>query len=271
MNRSKLAGVVSALLCLVASACGKAGTPPKSDGAQTSNEQIASSSSPQTPGTAAGVGDMDQIVTPENLGANLKYVEALIGGPAMRTMKDDLGIERNFYKRGECYIQVNVKEARVVSVGASNLDAEGCDVDVGFLLSQGSHVMASKTKYADYVVRGPLHFTDGQVPSCNACGEGLSPYALIDGYSAIGNFDVRLSGDGDMDAGEKWRDLIRNSGVLDHNLPQTKENCPLRAFDAQGFEFLKHTKVTGIVFGIPGNVQPVCSGEAIWDEIRRSF
>lgn len=271
MHPKKLSIVVCALACLLVWGCGKADASGERGDHPANAEAVAvapESRPVQSVSTAGGA--LGEIVTPEVLGTNLKYVESLIGRPAMRTMTDALGIERNFYKRGDCYIQVGAKDARVVSVGADNLGSEGCDVDVGSLLTGRGHIMASQTKYADYSVRGPLHFTDGQIPGCNACGEGM-PYALIDGYSAIGNFDVQLSGDGDYNTGSKWRDIIRDSGVDDTKLPLTKENCPLRAFDAQGFELMKGLKVTGIAFGVPNALQPVCSGEVIHDQIMRQF
>lgn len=134
--------------------------------------------------------------------------------------------------------------------------------------------MASKTTFRDYAWRGPLHFTDPQLPSCNACGEG-SFHAIIDGVGALSMLSVQLEGatytpDSRYD---DWRSLLRSNGVDgsdDEALPVTSSNCPLRRFDREAYELLKGTKVTGIAFSrTPEVLQPQCNGKTVWSLIRR--
>jgi len=222
---------------------------------------------------------LNEIVNPAMLGKTLKYAEFKIGSPAMREVTDDLGIQRNFYEVNGCTVVISVSKNNVVSVGMSLEPSKGCDLDVNGIAEGSAHrskakILASKTTFRDYAWRGPLHFTDPQLPSCNACGEG-SFHATIDGVGALSMLSVQLEGatytaDSRYD---EWRSLLRNSGVDgsdDDALPVTSSNCPLRRFDQEAQELLKGTKVTGIAFSrTPEILQPQCSGKTVWPLIHR--
>ena len=212
---------------------------------------------------------LSKVVSPSLIGVTLKYAEALIGTPAMNEMTDQFGTQRNDYMLGNCPIGLGVKDGKVVSVSASIDPAAGCDFDVSGIVqkSSPSGIMASTTIFKDYAWRGQLHFTDPQLPSCNACGEGTFN-AAVDGVGALGNLDVQLTGWTDSQGYEEWRDLLREAGIgniPENTFPMTRANCPLVPLDAQAFELLKNTKVRGIAFGRDrvSAIQPLCSGAAV--------
>jgi hypothetical protein len=215
---------------------------------------------PPSVGTAEPRGRFQQIVSPGSLGANLAYVENQIGQPAKFTRVDGLGITRNLYEVSGCVVNVGVLEGKVVSIGMM-LKPNVCDLDVSEILGVRSPILASATTYRDWSSRGQLHFTDDQIPSCNACGEGF-PNAIIDGYSAGGLFDIMLSGWGDFSKASQWKDAIWNSGIDLDKLPTTKE-CPLRQFDGLAYSLMADTPVEGVEFGRIGAVQPVCSARPV--------
>lgn len=210
---------------------------------------------------------INKIVNPGFLGVTVKYAEFMIGSPAMREKIDDLGFQRNTYERGDCYIDVGIKNDKVVSVGMYFEPKKGCDVDVSNIVNRQGVSMDSMTRFKDYAWRGELHFTSPQFPSCNACGEGPF-YATIDGTGAMGYLSVQLTGDayGSGSQYDAWMSLLERNGVEGHSLPLTAENCPLRRFDAQAFNLLKNTRVTGIAFSSSLNraLQPECSGKTVW-------
>lgn len=200
---------------------------------------------------------IQRIVSPDILGSNSAYVESLLGTPPRHTAVDGVGITRNTYEVGECFITTGVRGGRVVSVGLG-LTPGVCDVDVAELLGRSQPTLASATTYRDWSVRGPLHFTDLQMPSCMACWESY-PFALIDGTSARGMFDILLNGLGDWEGANAWSEAVRQSGLDLDNLPYSGSGCPLRAFDQIGFEQMANTRVDTIEFGRPDAVQPACS------------
>lgn len=216
---------------------------------------------------------LNKIVNPSLLGTTVKYAEFLIGAPAMLERMDDVGIQRNSYERKGCYISLGVDNGKVISVGMFFDTAKGCDLDVSETVNRRG-AKGSKTTFKDYAWRGPLHFTDPQLPSCNACGEG-SFNALIDGVGVMSNLSIQLSADtyGPGNNHDAWRSLLRKNGIdgsPSKALPLTAENCPLRKFDAQAYEILKNTPVTGIAYSrTPEALQPTCSGETVWSLIRR--
>ena len=222
---------------------------------------------------AAAAAPLDKIVNPSFLGVTVKYAEFMIGVPAMREKIDDLGFQRNLYERDGCYIQLGVKSGQVVSVGMYFNPKNGCDLDLSDTTNRPG-ARGSQTTFKDYAWRGPLHFTDPQLPSCNACGEG-SFNATVDGVGVMGNVSVQLSADtyGPGNKHGAWRDLLRANGIdgtREDSLPLTAENCPLRRFDAQAFNLLKDTRVTGIAFSrTRGALQPACSGTTVWSLNRR--
>jgi hypothetical protein len=59
-------------------------------------------------------------------------------------------------------------------------------------------------------VGGPLHFTDRQLPACNAWGEGTFS-AAVDGVAALGNLVDQLTG---------W---IDSEGLINEKQPQEKQ------------------------------------------------
>jgi hypothetical protein len=222
---------------------------------------------------AAASTPLDKIVNPSFIGVTVKYAEFAIGVPAMRERTDDLGFQRNTYERDGCYIQLGIKSGQVVSVGMYFNPKIGCDINAAEATKRPG-VRGSQTKFKDYAWRGPLHFTDPQLPSCNACGEGTFN-ATVDGVGVLNNVSVQLSGD-TYAPGNKydaWRDLLRANGIdgrSEDALPLTAENCPLRRFDAQAFNLLKDVRVTGIAFSrTPEALQPACSGKTVWSLIRR--
>lgn len=219
---------------------------------------------------------LSKIVSPSLIGVTLKYAEALIGIPAMTEITDQFGTQRNVYMLGKCPIKLGVKAGKVVSVSASIDSTVGCDFDVSGIVqkSSSSETMASTTTFKDYAWRGQLHFTDPQLPSCNACDEGTFN-AAVDGIGALGNLDVQLTGWTDSQGYEEWRDLLRKAGIGDipeNSFPMTRATCPLVPFDAQAFELLKNTKVRGIAFGRDrvSAIQPLCSGAAVHELNRRA-
>lgn len=220
---------------------------------------------------------LDEIVTPDMLGVTVKYAEHKIGVPAMREKIDELGFQRNSYELNGCYISIGIKNSEVVSIGMYFQPEKGCDVDVSSVMHRSSGVIrGSSTTFKDYAWRGQLHFTDPQIPSCNACGEGTF-YAMIDGYGALGYLSVKLSADtyGPGNNHRAWRDMLgQNLGYEEFdNLPLTAKNCQLRNFDGQAFELLKDTKVTGIEYSrstlYPSPLQPQCSGKTVHSLILR--
>lgn len=206
---------------------------------------------------------LSKIVTPAFLGVTLKYAEYEIGVPAMREKKDALGLQHNTYVRDDCYITLGVKNNKVVSVGANVSKGGKCDVEVGDIVRRPG-AMASRTYFRDYAWRGQLHFTSTQIPSCNACGEG-SFNAMIDGVGMLGNVDIKLTAE-EWSGFSKWNDYLYEHGMdgdARMKLPMTGDNCPLRKFDALGYQLMQNTRVTGIEFGRYGSLQPQCSGEAV--------
>lgn len=222
---------------------------------------------------ASAAAPLNEIVNPSLLGVTVKYAESIIGSPAMYEKVDDLGFQRNLYKRNDCYIRLGIKNKTVVSVGMYFQPEKGCDVDVSEIVNKAG-VRGSMTRFKDYARRGPLYFTSPQLPVCNACGEG-SFNATIEGVGMLGNLSVQLSGDtyGPGNNYEAWRDLLRSNGIdgsREDALPLTAKNCPLRRFDEQAFSLLKDTRVTGIEFSrTPGALQPECSGKTVWSLIMR--
>lgn len=219
---------------------------------------------------ASAAAPLIKIVNPSFLGVTVKYAEFMIGSPAMREKIDDLGFQRNTYELGDCYINVGIKNDKVVSVGMYFQPDKGCDVDVSDIVNRPS-VRGSMTRFKDYERWGDLHITDPQLPSCNACGEG-SFYATIDGVGAMGYLSVQLTGDsyGSGSQHDAWRNLLRINGVEGDSLPLAADNCPLRRFDAQAFSLLKNTPVTGIAFSRTHRaLQPECSGKTVWSLILR--
>lgn len=214
---------------------------------------------------------LSKIVTPDLLGVTIKFAEHQIGVPARKEKVDGLGILHHYYERQGCSIFVGTKDDKVVSVGA-NIPKKGgkCDIDVSNIVNKPG-TMASKTVFKDYAWRGILHFTNDQIPSCNACGEGTFN-AMIDGYSALGSVDIRLEGFED-DKWEAFADYMLKNG-MDYDerdkLPMTGYDCPLREYDAIGYEYLKNTRVIAIEFGRYGSLQPQCSGAAVHDLILRN-
>ncbi len=205
-------------------------------------------------------GKFQQVVNPASLGTNFAYLESIIGRPAKFTDVDVLGITRNRYEVSGCFLEVGVREGKVVSVGMM-LNPNTCDLDVSGLLGTASPTLASATTYRDWSSRGQLHFTDVQIPGCNACGEGF-PNAIIDGTSASGLFDIKLSGWADLSKADPWKEAIRESGLDLNSLPITKD-CPLREFDGLAYSLMADTPVDGIEFGRIGAVQPVCSASPV--------
>ncbi|RRU02341.1 hypothetical protein [Stenotrophomonas sp. 278] len=229
--------------------------------------------------TAQADTSLDEVVNPSMLGKTLKYAEFKIGSPAMREFTDDLGIRRNFYEVNGCTVAVSVSNSNVVSVGMSLEPTKGCDLDVngiaeGAKPGSKATILASKTTFKDYAWRGPLHFTDPQLPSCNACLEG-GFNANIDGVGALGMVSVQLEGATYTPDSryQDWRSLLRNNGIdgTDSDaLPITSSTCPLRRFDHQAYQLLKNTKVIGISFSRTSEVlQPQCSGKTVWPLIHR--
>ena len=222
---------------------------------------------------ALAAAPLNKIVNPGFLGVTVKYAELLIGSPAMREKMDDLGFQRNVYERDGCYIDVGVKNDKVISVGMYFQPEKGCDVDVSEIVSRPG-VKGSNTRFKDYAGRGDLHFTDPQLPSCNACGEG-SFNATIDGVSALGMLSVQLTGDtyGPGNNRDAWRDLLRKNGIdgtRENALPSTAEDCPLRRFGKQAFSLVKDARVTGIAYSRTHRaLQPECSGKTVWPLIMR--
>ncbi|MEG0007947.1 MAG: hypothetical protein RR721_07995 [Aeromonas sp.] len=214
---------------------------------------------------------LDEIVTPNMLGVTLKYAEHKIGIPAMKEKIDELGFQRNIYELNGCPIDMGVKNGEVVSIGMSFQPNNGCDVDVsGVMYKPSGVVKGSSTTFKDYAWRGQLHFTDPQMPTCNACWEGLF-YATIDGFSALGNISLKLTAYGGPESSHRaWKDMLEKNGLSYEEfekLPLTAQDCPLRHFDEQAFGLLKDTKVTGIEYGRsnmePQPLQPQCSGKTV--------
>ncbi|MFM5231315.1 hypothetical protein ACET9H_18965 [Aeromonas media] len=221
---------------------------------------------------------LDEIVTPNMIGVTLKYAEYKIGVPAMKEKIDDLGFQRNSYELNGCYIYMGIKNGEVVSIGMSFQPEIGCDVNVSGVMYQPSgFIKGSSTTFKDYAWRGQLHFTDPQIPTCNACWEGMF-YATIDGSSASNYISLKLTAYGGPESNHRaWKDMLENNGLnyeeLDR-LPLAAENCPLRRFDVQAFGLLKDTKVTGIEYGRsnvdPQPLQPQCSGKTVHSLMLRS-
>ncbi|WP_411833525.1 hypothetical protein [Pseudoxanthomonas mexicana] len=200
---------------------------------------------------------ISKIATPEILGTTVKYAEHLIGSPAMREGADLSGNKINTYRMEKCVIELGIDGSNVVSVRLHLIN--GCDVDVSDIVNK-PNTKATETTFKDYAYRGDLHFTDPQLPSCNACGEG-PVYALIDGVGATGNYDIQLGAFGVIhDEYQVWRDLLRSAGVDGDTLPTTAEGCPLRKYDEQAFSLMKDFKVESIAFGQRGYLQPACRG-----------
>jgi hypothetical protein len=218
--------------------------------------------------TATAAAPLDKIVHPGFLGVTVKYAEFMISVPAMREKIDDLGFQRNTYERDDFYIQLGVKSGQVVSVGLYFNPKNGCDLDVSDTIKT-SGARGSQTTFENYAWRGTLHFTDPQLPVYNACGEGTFN-ATVDGIGALDYVSVQLSADtyGPGSRWDAWRDLLRANGIDGTRkdlLSKTVENCPLRRFDAQAFNLLKDTRVTGIAFSRAREaLQPACSGTTVW-------
>lgn len=204
---------------------------------------------------------LERVVSPDILGSNSSFVENLLGQPARHTALDGMGVTRNTYEIGDCTLHTGVVEGRVVSVRL-NLIPGVCDIDVRELLGRPASTMASSTTYGDWSTRGALHFTDLQMPSCNACWESY-PYALIDGTSAQGSFDILLNGMGDWGRADVWHEAVRRSGLDLESLPNTGRGCPLRAFDEIGSMQMGATRVDTIEFGRRDAVQPACSARPV--------
>lgn len=235
---------LAALICIVAlGACGQP---------EDANAAPINSNASQQSGSA-----IQRVISPSAIGTTLAYTEHLLGTPAMRSNVDPIGVTRNIYQVGDCTVSVGVKNGKVVAVGMW-LKPGACDIEVSGLLFQQRPVMASSTRYRDWSQRGPLHFVDEQIPSCNACGEGF-PMAYVNGTSAGGLFDVMLSGWDNLDKADPWKDAIRNSGINLERLPITKDNCPLQRFDDLGARTMGNTPVESIQFGERGTLQPVCN------------
>ena len=217
-------------------------------------------------GTAQAGRPVGEVVSPRLLGRTLKYAEFLIESPAMRERTDALGVQRNTYRLGKCIVELGINDLTVVAVG-TYVGYEGCDLNVSEWV-QRKGAKASKTRLKDYAHWGPLHFTDAQLPSCNACGEG-GVSALIDGTSVMGNYEIQLVADGEAQARSEWRDLLAKAGVDGDSLPLTGMGCPLRQFDAQAFNLMKDYLVSSIAFGKRGALQPACSGKAVHSLILR--
>jgi hypothetical protein len=206
---------------------------------------------------------LSKIVTPALLGVTLKYAEYESGVPAMREKTDALGTQHNYYERSGCTIFLGIRDNKVVSVGAYVARDHKCDVNVSSIVNKPG-TMASSTVFRNYAWRGKLHFTSTQIPACNGCWEGQFN-AMMDGYGALGNVDIRLIGQ-DSKAWDAYDEYLYSHGMdgdARRKLPMTGDNCPLRRYDEVGYRLLQNTPVIGIEFGRFGSLQPQCSGEAV--------
>lgn len=206
---------------------------------------------------------LNKIVTPKLLGTNLRYAEHLIGSPPMRDGVDGVGVKRYFYNLNGCSVFIGSKDDKVVSVGAYISEKNDCDIDVSEIVNK-QNTMASTTILSDYAHRGDLHFTNTNIPSCNACREGEFN-AIIDGVGALNYTDIRLISK-ETNQWDKFNQYLYSSGMdgdARMALPMDGNSCPLRKYDGIGYKLLSNSKVIGIEFGRFGSLQPQCNGEAV--------
>lgn len=213
----------------------------------------------------SGKWTVQEVVDRSIIGVTQKYAEFKIGSPAITEKYDSLGIQRNLYQVGKCYVTLGIKNSEVVSV-RMYASKGTCDLNLSgkFPFSKPGK-MLTDTTFEDWSRLGPLHFVDPGLPSCNACGESdISVYGLIDAVGVNGMIEVQVGGGGSgNDAITKghsaWRDMLRNARIEGENLPVTAQNCPLRQFDKQAFQLMKGANVTSIGYGRPNTLQPACS------------
>lgn len=217
---------------------------------------------------------IQELVSDKVIGVTQKYAEFKIGSPAMTEKIDSLGIQRNDYKVGKCFVTLGIKNSEVVSVRMYASKGK-CDLDVSNRLSGSkTRKMLTDTTFEDWARPGELHFTDPSLPSCNACWESfVDVYGLIDAVGVNNMIEVQVgggsSGTGSGAKGyDAWREMIRKAGIIeDLHLPLSGFNCPLRKFDTLAFQLMKTVKIKSIGYGRPNTLQPQCS--ATTDQIHR--
>lgn len=208
---------------------------------------------------------VQEVVSRNIIGVTQKYAEFKIGSPAITEKTDSLGIQRNLYQVGKCYVTLGIQNSVVVSV-RMYASKGTCDLNLSDEYPFGKPgKMLTETTFEDWSRLGSLHFVDPGLPSCNACGEaGRFVYGLIDAVGANGMIEVQVGGGGSgNDAATKgysaWRDILSDARIDGESLPISGKNCPLRQFDKQAFHLMKSTKITSIGYGRSNTMQPACS------------
>lgn len=217
---------------------------------------------------------IQDIVNRSILGVSQKYAEFKIGSPAITEKTDSLGIQRNLYEVGQCYVTLGIRNSEVVSVRMYAYK-DKCDLDLSDDIFFGRPgTMLTDTTFEDWARLGTLHFVTPGLPSCNACGEtDIDVYGLVDAVGVTGMVEVQVGGNGfGNNAARKgydiWREMLRRAGIDGDKLPTSGSDCPLRQFDRQAYQLMKDFKVSSIGYGRPNTLQPACS--AVTDQQYRS-
>jgi hypothetical protein len=207
---------------------------------------------------------IQELVSRYTLGITQKYAEFKIGSPAITEKTDSLGIQRNLYKVGQCLVTLGIKNSEVVSV-RMNASKAKCDLDVSDEFLSKRRKMLTDTTFDDWAQRfGTLHFTDPDIPGCNACEESdFDVYGRVDASGVFGMIEVQVGGDSSGTAASKgheaWREMLSRAGIDGNDLPISGLDCPLRQFDTLAFQLMKTAKIISIGFGRPNTLQPECS------------
>jgi hypothetical protein len=207
---------------------------------------------------------VQDVVQRSTLGITQKYAEFKIGSPAITEHTDYLGIRRNLYQIGTCYVTLGIKKGSVVSVRM--FVNKNCDLDVSNETSKPGKTMLSQTTFEDWARLGNFSFVepDEMGASSNGIGEyGEFVFGKVGAATVNGMVEVQLGGGDYQDkvftSGlETWKEMLTKAGIDYRNLPLT-EPCPLHQLDEAAYQLMGKAKITSIGFGFSNTLQPACN------------
>lgn len=187
------------------------------------------------------------IVLPNTLGAEVKWLESLVG-PAFRV---DIEGEHNTYLVGECELGVQIAGGKIV--GYDMAVSEACSFDLSKFMTNSPPPPLAELTFGSFDAAIGNNLVTYQADCLKSCGNAANPvlYATWEGGRADNMITVVLGAeqvaDDAVEAGYAWEQAIEKAEGEDYVI-ETKFNCDGK-YNDQARTLMKDVKPTWIAVG----------------------
>lgn len=187
------------------------------------------------------------IVLPNTLGAEVKWLESLVG-PAFRV---DIEGEHNTYLVGECELGVQIAGGKIV--GYDMAVSEACNFDLSKFMTNSPPPALDKLTFGSFDAAIGNNLVSYQADCLKSCGNAANPvlYATWEGGRADNMITVVLGAEqvaeDAVEAGYAWEQAIEKTEGEDYVIGTTF-NCDGK-YNDQARALMKDVKPTWIAVG----------------------